>query len=74
MLLSPAPSTKTKGKNLISLYQRSSSTNFKKRGDFPGSTVVKTLSSNAGGVGSVSGWGAKIPHTARSKNENIKKK
>ena len=40
--------------------------------DFHGGQVVKTLSSNAGGVGSVSGWGVKIPHAARSKNENIK--
>ena len=36
--------------------------------------MVKTLSSNAGGVDSVSGWGAKIPHAARSKNKNIKQK
>ena len=35
----------------------------KKMGDFPGGPVVKTLLSNAGGVGSISGQGAKIPHT-----------
>ena len=32
--------------------------------DFPGGIVVKTLPSNAGGVGSKSGQGTKIPHTA----------
>ena len=30
--------------------------------DFPGSPVVKTLPSNAGGTGLILGWGAKIPH------------
>ena len=34
-------------------------------GDFPGSPVVKTLPSNAGGVGSIPGWGAKIPHASQ---------
>ena len=29
---------------------------------FPGGPVVKTLLFNAGGMGSVPGWGAKIPH------------
>ena len=28
----------------------------------PGGPVVKTLPSNAGGVGLIPGWGAKIPH------------
>ena len=31
-------------------------------GDFPGGPVVKTLLSNAGGTGSIPGWGAKTPH------------
>ena len=31
-------------------------------GDFPSGPVVKTLPSNAGGVGLIPGWGAKIPH------------
>ncbi len=31
-------------------------------GDFPGGPVVKTLLSNAGGAGSIPGWGAKTPH------------
>ena len=30
--------------------------------DFPGGPVVKTSPSNAGGAGSVPGWGAKVPH------------
>ena len=40
--------------------------------DFPGSPGVKTLPSNAGGVGLISGWGAKISHASRSPNQNIK--
>ena len=30
--------------------------------------MVKPLSSNVGGVGSISGWEAKIPHASWSKN------
>ena len=37
--------------------------------DFPGSPVVKTLPSNAGGVGLIPGGGAKIPQTLRTKNQ-----
>ena len=33
-----------------------------KQGDFPGGPVVKNPPSNAGDVGSIPGWGAKIPH------------
>ena len=36
--------------------------------------MVKTSSSNAGGAGSIPGWGAKIPHTSWPKTQNIKKK
>jgi len=36
--------------------------------------VVKTSSSNARGVGSNSGQGAKIPHALGPKNQNIKRK
>ena len=43
-------------------------------GDFAGGPVVKTSSSNAGVVGSIPGWGAKIPHAQRPKNQNIKQK
>ena len=45
---------------------------IRKEGDFPGSPVVKTSPSNAGGVGSIPGWGAKIPHGLWPKNQNIK--
>ena len=31
--------------------------------DFPGGPVGKTLPSSVGGMGSILGWGAKIPHT-----------
>ena len=33
--------------------------------------MVKTSSSNAGGVGSIPGQGAKIPHSSGPKNQNI---
>ena len=36
--------------------------------------MVNTLPSNAVGVGSVPGRGAKISHALRSKNQNIKQK
>ena len=42
--------------------------------DFPGDSVVKTLPCNAGGAGSISGWGARIPHASRPKNQNKKQK
>ena len=42
--------------------------------DFPGGPVVKTLPSNAGGAGSIPGWGAKTPHASRPKTQNIKQK
>ena len=42
--------------------------------DFPGGPVVKTSPSNAGGVGSIPGWGAKIPHALGPKNQNIEQK
>ena len=36
---------------------------YAKYKDFPG-PVVKNLPSNAGDVGSVPGWGSKIPHAS----------
>ena len=42
--------------------------------DFPGGPTVKTLPSNAGGVGLIPGRGAKIPHASRPQNQNIKQK
>ena len=38
--------------------------------NFLGGLVVKTLSSNARGVGSNPGWGTKIPHASRPENQN----
>ena len=40
--------------------------------EFPSGPVVKTLPSNAGGVGSIPGWGAKILCALGPKNQNIK--
>ena len=40
--------------------------------DLPGSPVVKTPPSNAGGAGSIPGRGAKIPHTSGPKNQKHK--
>ena len=41
--------------------------------DFPGSPMIQTLPSSAGGAGSIPGWGAKIPHASWLKNQNKKK-
>ena len=41
----------------------------RKLGDIPGGPVVKTPSANAGGVSSIPGRGAKIPHMPRPKNK-----
>ena len=38
---------------------------------FPGGSDNKVSACNAGDVGSVSGWRAKIPHTLQTKNQNI---
>ena len=38
--------------------------------DFPGGPVVKTSPSNSGSAGSGPGWGTKIPHASRPKNQN----
>ena len=42
--------------------------------DFPGASVVKTSPSNAIGVGSIPGQGAKTPHASWPKIQNIKQK
>ena len=42
--------------------------------DFPGSPVVKTLPSNAGGVGLIPGWGTEIPHVSHPKKKKSKHK
>ena len=36
--------------------------------------MVKTLPSNTGGVGSIPGQGAKIPHASWPRNQNIKQR
>ena len=41
---------------------------------YPGGPVVKILPSNAGGTGSIPGWGSKIPHAWQPKRQNIKQK
>ena len=40
--------------------------------DFPAGPMVKTLPSNAGGVGLIHGWGANIPYASGPKNLNQK--
>ena len=41
-------------------------------GDFPGSPVVETSPSNAGGAGLIPGQGAKIPHASGLKKPKHK--
>ena len=43
-------------------------------GNFSGGPVVKTLPSNARGVGSIPGQGAKIPYASQPNNQNGKQK
>ena len=43
-----------------------------RKGDFPGGPVVKTSPSNAGGVGSIPGRGAKVPHVSWPKEKETK--
>ena len=38
-------------------------------GDFPVGPVVKPLSSTAGSMDSIPGWGAKIPHALQPKSQ-----
>ena len=42
--------------------------------DFSGGPMVKTSPSNAGGVGSIPAWRAKIPHASQQKKKNQKPK
>ena len=41
-------------------------------GEFPGSPVVKSVPSSAGGVCPIPGLEVKISHASRPKNQNIK--
>ena len=47
---------------------------LKSKWDFPGGPLVKTSLSNAGDVGSIPGWGIKIPRASWPKHQNIKQK
>ena len=42
--------------------------------DFPASPALKTSPSSAGGVGSIPGWEAEIPHASRLETQTIKQK
>ena len=48
--------------------------NKTKRKGLPGSPVIKTSPSNAGGAGSIPGRGAKIPHALWPKKQSSKQK
>ena len=41
-------------------------------GDFPGGLVVRNPLSNAGSVGSIPGWGTRIPHASHGKKKKKK--
>ena len=43
-----------------------------RQGNFPGGPVVETLPSNAGGVGLIPGYVAKISSALQPKNQSIK--
>ena len=43
----------------------------KKHRDFPSGPVVKSSPSHSGGVGSIPGQVAKIPHALEPRNQNI---
>ena len=61
---------KNKGINLLNKQ-----TNKQKiDGDFSGGPAVKISPSSPGGVGSIPGRGAKIPHASQTRNQNIKQK
>lgn len=59
-----------KGKTL----QRKISIKVKDSGEFSGSPLVETSSSNAGGLGSIPGQGVKIPHVLWQKQTNKQQK
>ena len=61
---------------LEALYFKIYPSSMFKAWDFPGGTVVKTSTSNAGDEGLIPGWGVKIPPTclAVKKPEHKQKK
>ena len=44
----------------------------KLQGTFLGRPVVRTSPTDAGGTGSIPGWGAQIPHASWPKNQDVK--
>ena len=42
--------------------------------DFPGGPVVKTLRSNAGGMGLIPDWGTQIPYAPGQKTNTVRQK
>ena len=71
---------KNKTKSLLKIKEKraktrrgSSHTHKKTWKDFPGGPVVKTLPSNTGDMGSIPGWGTKIPHAVGC-GQKLKKK
>ena len=64
----PPASSLAKEKDLY-LHLRSVCTLRENSRDFPGSPVVKTLPSNVGAVGPISGQGAKIPQSCGQKSK-----
>ena len=55
-------SSKTVDILTLRIYHLLLAVEISNEGDFSGSPVVKISPSNAGSVGSIPGWGTKIPH------------
>ena len=55
-------------------YSTTASIHNSSNRDFPGCWAVRTLPSDVQGAGLTPGWGAKIPHASRPKNQSIKQK
>ena len=60
--------------NLKSISRKGKTIETEKSWDFSGGLVVESSPSNAGGVSSIPGQEAKIPHASGPKNQNIKRK
>ena len=58
-------SSKTVDILTLRIYHLLLAVEISNEGDFSGSPVVKISPSNAGSVGSIPGWGTKIPHATR---------
>ena len=58
-------SSKTVDILTLRIYHLLLAVEISNEGDFSGSPVVKISPSNAGSVGSIHGWGTKIPHATR---------